>query len=523
MTQDPQTEPTEPTGSTAPSGPAQHLELELGPPAHGGHTVARTDEGRVVFVRHGAPGERVRVRLTEDDEDARFWRGDVVEVLQPVDGRRPAHPWAPADAPRSWAQGRPPVGGAELGHLDLALQRRLKTEVLRELLGGIGRFQAQEIDALDPVVEALPGESPDGLGWRTRAHFAVDAQGRPGMHPHRSAELVAVDGFALMVPQLQALPIAAIDWTGAQRLDLAAPSGDAPSVLITAGERWDPQLAQRLRREAVPALQAAHEAAGGDGQVAVVLVDDPQARGPRREPGVLAGAPRGREVVGARSWEVSVGGFWQVHRSAPARLLELVEQLSGLSAGETALDLYSGAGLLTSALADAVGPQGSVLAVEGSPLTSADAARTFAGAAQVEAVTGSVEQVLAQRWPGLVRMPQRLRGGGRSGGSRSVGRRSGGRRDGSRGAGGRSAARAEDPRPDVVVLDPPRAGAGKAVVDAIAALRPRRIVSVSCDPATLARDLARFRHQGWAVRSLRGLDLYPNTHHLETVTVLEPS
>ena len=109
----------------------QHLELELGPLAHGGHTVARTQEGRVVFVRHGAPGERVRVRLSEAQDEARFWRGDVVEVLSPVQGRRARHPWEPADSMLSWASGRAPVGGAELGHLELELQRRLKTEVLR--------------------------------------------------------------------------------------------------------------------------------------------------------------------------------------------------------------------------------------------------------------------------------------------------------------------------------------------------------------------------------------------------------
>ncbi|MDH5152620.1 class I SAM-dependent RNA methyltransferase, partial [Kocuria palustris] len=108
--------------------------------------------------------------------------------------------------------------------------------------------------------------------------------------------------------------------------------------------------------------------------------------------------------------------------------------------------------------------------------------------------------------PELVRIPQRRRRGGRP----SRGRRG-------------AASSVPSRRPDVVVLDPPRAGAGKVVVDAIAAIEPRRIVSVSCDPATAARDLARFRHRGWQVSSLRGLDLYPNTHHLETVTVLERS
>ena len=137
----------------------------------------------------------------------------------------------------SWASGRAPVGGAELGHLELELQRRLKTEVLRELLGGIGGFEPEQLEALDPRVEALPGETDDGLGWRTRAHFAVDEQGRAAMHPHRSDELVPVQDFPLMTPALSALRIGEIDWSGATRLDLAGPSADAPAVVVTAAVR----------------------------------------------------------------------------------------------------------------------------------------------------------------------------------------------------------------------------------------------------------------------------------------------
>lgn len=483
----------------------QDLELELGPPAHGGHVVARTEEGRVVFVRHGAPGERVRVRLTEAQHGARFWRGDVIEVLGAAQGRRRRHPWEPADSLLSWASGRAPVGGAELGHLELGLQRRLKTEVLRELLGGIGGFSADQLEALDPRVEALPGESDEGLGWRTRARFAVDDQGRTAMHPHRSEQLVPVADFALMSPALRSLQVGRIDWSGASRLELADPSDDAPMVLVTAVHPWSEDLVRRLREHALPTLQTAHDRAGGDGEIGLVLQADTSGGAPRREPLVLSGTGVSRERIGRRGWEVSAGGFWQIHRGAASHLLGLVEQASGLQEGEAALDLYSGAGLLTAALADAVGEAGSVLAVEGSPLTSADAARRFAAEPQVETVTGSVEDVLARHWPQRVRSPQRRRRGTR--GSRAR----------------RAPSSAPARRPDVVVLDPPRAGAGKAVVDAIAALEPRRIVSVSCDPATAARDLARFRHRGWEARSLRGLDLYPNTHHLETVTVLERS
>ena len=108
------------------------LVVDVGPVAHGGHCVAR-HEGRVVFVRHGIPGEKVRVRLTDDGPAAKFWRADVVEVLEPSPDRVP-HFWDLADSARSWSHRHPPVGGAELGHISLARQRSLKADVLAEQL-----------------------------------------------------------------------------------------------------------------------------------------------------------------------------------------------------------------------------------------------------------------------------------------------------------------------------------------------------------------------------------------------------
>ena len=108
------------------------LTLDVGPVAHGGHCVAR-HEGRVMFVRHGIPGEKVRVRLTDDGPSAKFWRADVVEVLETSPDRVP-HFWDVADSARSWSNRHPPVGGAELGHIALEHQRDLKADVLAEQL-----------------------------------------------------------------------------------------------------------------------------------------------------------------------------------------------------------------------------------------------------------------------------------------------------------------------------------------------------------------------------------------------------
>ncbi|HXF03126.1 MAG TPA: TRAM domain-containing protein, partial [Arthrobacter sp.] len=110
----------------------QLIELSIGAPAHGGHFIAR-HEGRVVFVRHALPGERVLARVTDGGADSGFWRADTVEVLE-ASADRVAHPWAPADALAAAKAGRPPVGGAELGHIALAAQRRLKGQIFAEQL-----------------------------------------------------------------------------------------------------------------------------------------------------------------------------------------------------------------------------------------------------------------------------------------------------------------------------------------------------------------------------------------------------
>ncbi|WP_312007449.1 methyltransferase [Nocardioides alcanivorans] len=150
--------------------------------------------------------------------------------------------------------------------------------------------------------------------------------------------------------------------------------------------------------------------------------------------------------------------------------------MAAAAAGERALDLYAGAGLFSAYLADAVGPDGSVLSVEGSAAASAHASTNLAAYAGVQVVAGDVATVL-----------------------------------------GELAAPA-----DVVVLDPPRAGAKREVVAEVLRRSPRAVALVACDPAALARDVALFREAGWDLAALRGFDLFPMTHHVECVALLSP-
>ncbi len=435
------------------------LILDVGPVAHGGHCVAR-HEGRVVFLRHGIPGEKVRVRLTESGADAKFWRGDVVEVLE-ASPDRVEHFWDLADSARSWSHRHPPVGGAELGHISLKRQRSLKGEVLAEQLqrlAGVDRETAVEAVG-DP---GAPGTAA-GLGWRTRAGFGVTPAGKLGMHAHRSDTVLPVGGMPLAVDAINGLRLQDIDLQGIERIEVAAPAnGSRPLVLLV------PAPGTRAKRLSAVLAQLPED-------VSVASFDPVKGEVLR-----LRGRTYVQETAAGHDFRVTGDGFWQIHRDAPDTLVGAVTGFlhdgGFLEPGAVLADLYAGAGLFTAPLADAVGVTGSVLSVEGSPGTSRDARKNLHDASQVEIVQGRVERVLREK-------------------ARSF---------------------------DAILLDPPRAGAGKAVVNQLIGAGPRAVAYVSCDPASFARDVGYFRQGGWELSGLRAFDLYPHTHHMETVALLTP-
>lgn len=459
---------------------AHELTLRLTGVAHGGHMVSRSPEGRVVFVRHGAPGELVRVRLTDQGEDAKFWRADVVEVLEPSADRRERHPWAAADAVSAAQEGRLPVGGAEFGHLTLEAQRELKRSVIAEQLDHLAGIDWRG------QVAALEGESADGTGWRTRLHLDVTEDGTAGMYPHRSNDLIPITDMPLATPAIQELAPWQLSVPGAARLDMAAPAnGSQPLLHVSLRPRQDPDTVSALRRR-LAEWGSEHEVS--------VTAQSPE----DREIQTWAGEPSVRETLdlpgeGQLTWRVSPTGFWQIHRGAPQALVDAVLTAAQIQPGETVWDLYSGAGLFTAAAARAVGTEGQVFAVEGSPVTSADARDNLSEAKHVRVTRGDVARILTGRNPAR-------------------------RRHGASRGQKRPAVRA--PEPHVVILDPPRSGAAKEVLAAIDAAEPHTIVYVACDPAALGRDLGRLSRRGWKVTNIKAFDLYPNTHHVEAVAVL---
>ena len=188
------------------------------------------------------------------------------------------------------------------------------------------------------------------------------------------------------------------------------------------------------------------------------------------------GGPWLDEVVDSRTWRIHASSFWQVHKDAPAAFVATVRELADLQPRESLLDLYSGSGLFAASLAGDVGPDGDVVAVESSIDAVRDARRSCSDLSQLELITADVEKWIAQC----------------------------------------------DELFDVVVLDPPRAGAGLKVIRDVARLAKRTIIYVACDPSSLGRDTRYLADLGWKMTKLVGLDAFPMTAHVECIALFEP-
>jgi tRNA/tmRNA/rRNA uracil-C5-methylase (TrmA/RlmC/RlmD family) len=354
------------------------------------------------------------------------------------------------------ASGPGACGGCDWQHASLAAQRALKAAVVSEQLSRLAGLE------LDVVVEALPG-SADGLGWRTRVQHGVDDQARLGYRRHRTHDVLAVDACPITHPDVIRTGHLRQRWPGTTEVEVVAPAGgDQRLVVVT-------PAADAKRRTKIPNV---------DASVAIAA--------PTRGAGQLtrvSGRTWVREQVTVGDWQhefrVTGTGFWQVHPAAAATLVGAVLDQLDPQPGERALDLYCGVGLFAAAVGDRVGPTGSVAAVEGDARAVADARRNLHDLPNVRLHQGSVGRVLAEALAGLP-------GGGA----------------------------------DVVVLDPPRVGAGRAVVEALCAARPRAICYVACDPAALARDVQIAGAQGYRLAALRAFDAFPMTHHVECVALL---
>lgn len=313
-----------------------HLELRIDGVAHGGWCVGRHDE-QVVFVRHALPGERVRVRVTE--ETKRFLRGEAVEVLEASADR--------VEAPCRFA-GPGKCGGCDWQHATLDAQRRIKAQVVTEQLRRIAGIEREV------TVEELPG-TPDGLGWRTRVRFAVDGKGRAGLRRHRSHDLQQIDECLIAHPEVNRLGVPELEWPGIAEVE-AVSSGSCADTAVIVTPRG-------AKLPLLPTPKAS----------AAVL---------RRFKGGRTQSVRGRrgirETAGGREYRVSAGSFWQVHPAAAQTLSDAVIDALAPKPGETALDLYCGAGLFAVRWPRPSAPRGGSWAWRATPRRSATPSTTCA-------------------------------------------------------------------------------------------------------------------------------------------------
>jgi len=420
------------------------LELTVGEVVHGGWCVSRQDDtGWVTFVRHALPGERVLATVTQ--ATARFARADATQILQASADR------VPAPCPYARPGG---CGGCDWQHASLQAQRALKAQVIRQ--------QLTRIAGIDREVEVQPlDDDGSGLGWRTVVSFAVDSGGRAGLRRHRSHKIIPIDRCLIAHELITEADATGERWPSADAVEVSvAPLSRERGVLVhgAAGARSLPDI---------PADS-------------VQLIRKRGARIPVRGRGYLTYHAAGRD------WRVSLGGFWQVHAAAADVLAGVVLAEAAPQPGEVALDLYCGAGLFAGVLAEGVGSEGSVVAIEQDVTAVRDARHNLREWPWARVHRGDVGAVLG-----------RINLGGAS----------------------------------VAVLDPPRTGAARPVIDALCgdsqagaergpASALRRIVYVSCDPATLARDLRLLRAANWELTGLRAYDAFPMTHHVECVATL---
>ncbi|MFC4608360.1 class I SAM-dependent RNA methyltransferase [Streptomyces maoxianensis] len=427
----------------------EEYEVEVGPVAHGGHCIARTEEGRVLFVRHTLPGEKIVARVTEGEEDSRFLRADAVKILEASKDR--------VEAPCPYS-GPGNCGGCDWQHAKPGAQRRLKGEVIAEQLQRLAGLTPVEAGWDGTVMPAEGDKLPKGEvpAWRTRVQYAIDTEGRAGLRKHRSHDVQPIDQCMIAAPGVTELGIEKQDWSQMATVEAIAATGSSDRQVILT-----PLPGGRL-----PLVEL-------DKPVSVLRVDE-------RDGGVhrVHGRAFVRERADGRTYRVGMGGFWQVHPQAADTLVKAVMQGLMPRKGETALDLYCGVGLFAGAIAERVGEKGAVLGIESTKRAAEDARHNLEDLDRVRIEHGKVDQVLPRT--GITET-------------------------------------------DLIVLDPPRAGAGKQTVKNLAGLGARRIAYVACDPAALARDLAYFREGGYKPRTLRAFDLFPMTHHVECVAILEPA
>jgi len=441
------------------------IDVELTDLAYGGDAVGRY-EGRVLFVPGGIPGERVRVDIVEERRG--HARAMLLEILRPAPERvEPSYPLL-TDCGCQWQ------------HIAYPAQLTWKAHIVRQLLVRIGK---QPDAIVHPTIGMPSGVSP--WQYRNIALFSVGPEGEVGFKLTESHEVQDLEECALLHPALDMVY---------QRVrgKLIKYFGDSLSEMIQGftirGAIGAVNNTSAGAVKAVPTLLSLHARPGS-------LIEAPQQLAHELitiAPGIVGvivervGGRYGRVVAGqefltdtvlGRRFRVSADSFFQVNLVQTAALIEKALQMLDPQRSEIALDGYSGVGLFSAFLA---GRSSRVIAIESQPSAVMDARAnaTLNNQNNITTLEGTLERILSQ----LHYRRERI---------------------------------------DVALVDPPRAGCHPKALQALQVLAPRNICYVSCDPSTLARDIATLCSGGrYRLVAAQPIDMFPQTYHIECVALL---
>lgn len=426
----------------------------------GGMGVARID-GRVVFVHGALRGEKCRVLILKTLKSVAFAK--VLEVLEPSSERiTPDCPYFPR------------CGGCTYRHIRYEEELRLKRQRVQDNLSRIG--------GSDVTVEEILG-ARDTLRYRNKAQYPVSKDGAVGFYRARTHEVIECEHCLLVKPEADAAAEALREYMQSCRVAgydektgrglvrhlyiRSNAAGESLVCVLVNGDKLPKEdRLVTLLRDACPKCTGI--VLGTNTKKGNVILGDRYR--------TLWGSDRLEDTLCGKTFRLSVPSFYQVNRAQAERLYAKAIEFAGLTGQETVLDLYCGAGTITLALSDHAKK---VLGAEIVPEAIDDARENAArnGVKNAEFFCGDASDVAKK----LAR---------------------------------------ENLRPDVITVDPPRKGLAADVVESIAEMQPGRVVYVSCDSATMARDVKRLADLGYTAQRACAVDMFPRADHVETVCLL---
>ena len=423
-------------------------------------------EGRAVFIPRAIAGEQAEIKILKVTKTAVY--GKIERLLQPSPHRI---------SPECPDFGR--CGGCDFQHMDYEEELRLKAARVRDALTRIGGW--------DPGALEILG-APTCEGYRNKAQYPVaNLNGRPaaGFFRARSHQLIPVERCRIQSDSADRIRGAVLRWMEEQQVpayDEATCTGCVRHIFVRSGfVTGQTLLCLVVNGRSVPGSNHLAEAVLAAAPEVSTIVLNFNSRpgnailGDRFK--IIYGPGTIEDVLCGLTFRLSPRSFYQVNRDQAERLYDAAIAQAQLTGQETVLDLYCGTGTITLAMARAAAkvigveiiPQAIEDARENARRNGIENAEFFCGDA------GQAAQALA---------------------SRGV-------------------------RPDVLTVDPPRKGLSEDVIEAAAQMAPRRVVYISCDPATLARDVARFAAHGYQPVSALACDLFPRCAHVESIVLLK--